>query len=62
LAFGEGVALPTRLRFKELPPNLLPKSEAAGAGDETSATGINQHFIGAVLERWRGVIAAKAAI
>ena len=28
LAFGEGVALPTRLRFKELPPHQLPRSEA----------------------------------
>ncbi len=28
LAFGEGVALPTRLRFKEVPPHQLPRSEA----------------------------------
>ena len=28
LAFGEGVALPTRLRFKELPVHQLPRSEA----------------------------------
>ncbi len=28
LAFGEGVALPTRLRFKEVPVHQLPRSEA----------------------------------
>src|SRR5205085_107873 len=28
LAFGEGVALPTRLRFKEVPAHQLPRSEA----------------------------------
>ena len=28
LAFGEGVALPTRLRFKEVPPHQLPRGEA----------------------------------
>src|SRR5207247_5969060 len=30
-AFGEGVALPTRLKFKELPAHLLPKSEAVAS-------------------------------
>ena len=28
LAFGEGVALPTRLKFKQLPENLIPQSQA----------------------------------
>ncbi len=28
LAFGEGVALPTRLKFKQLPANLIPQSQA----------------------------------
>ena len=31
LAFGEGVALPTRLTFAELPKTLLPSSEAQSA-------------------------------
>jgi DNA helicase HerA-like ATPase len=53
LAFGEGVALPTRLRFKEVPPHQLPRSEATIA---TVATGRGQdiHFVASVLERWRG--------
>ena len=28
LAFGEGVALPTRLKFKQLPEHLIPQSQA----------------------------------
>ena len=30
-AFGEGVALPTRLKFKQLPAHLLPKSETVSS-------------------------------
>jgi len=53
LAFGEGVALPTRLRFKEVPAHQLPRSEATIA---TVASGRGQdiHFVASVLDRWRG--------
>jgi uncharacterized protein len=48
-AFGEGVALPTRLKFKELPAHLRPKGERIGeAGDAESPD-----FIASVIERWR---------
>jgi hypothetical protein len=36
-AFGEGVALPTRLKLKTLPGHLLPQNEAA-APDQVSIT------------------------
>ena len=52
-AFGEGVALPTRLKFKELPAHLRPKgemiAEGGGAKDVESP-----EFIASVIERWRG--------
>jgi DNA helicase HerA-like ATPase len=54
LAFGEGVALPTRLRFKEVPVHQLPRSEATIATVPSVAAGHDQHFVAAVLERWRG--------
>lgn len=54
LAFGEGVALPTRLRFKEVPAQQLPRSEAAISTMPSAAAGNDTHFVGAVLERWRG--------
>jgi DNA helicase HerA-like ATPase len=51
-AFGEGVALPTRLAFSRLPSDKLPKSEA-GCG-QLAAAEHGQSFIASVLERWRG--------
>jgi len=51
-AFGEGVALPTRLKFGQLPIQLLPKSETVSPGEEGEAT--DQHVLSAVVERWRG--------
>jgi uncharacterized protein len=54
LAFGEGVALPTRLRFKEVPIEQMPRSEATIATVPSSVAGHDMAFVGAVLERWRG--------
>ncbi len=51
-AFGIGVAVPTRLRFKELPPGVRPKSEAGGS-TQPDANGVTRDLIGAVVERWR---------
>src|SRR5262249_33872518 len=51
-AFGEGVALPTRLKLKTLPAQLLPKSEAVAP--DRFGLGVNQEFLVSVLERWRG--------
>ena len=39
LAFGEGVALPTRLRFKEVPVHQLPRSEATIASVPSVSAG-----------------------
>jgi DNA helicase HerA-like ATPase len=54
LAFGEGVALPTRLRFKEVPLHQLPRSEATIATTPSVVAGHDMQFVAAVLERWRG--------
>jgi DNA helicase HerA-like ATPase len=54
LAFGEGVALPTRLRFKEVPLHQLPRSEATIATAPSVVAGHDMQFVAAVLERWRG--------
>jgi DNA helicase HerA-like ATPase len=58
-AFGEGVALPTRLHFQTMPAHLLPRSEAFGG--TTSEQTIDKEFITAVVERWRGAVAGGAA-
>jgi hypothetical protein len=54
LAFGEGVALPTRLRFKEVPAHQLPRSEATIATTPSALSGHDIIFVSSVLERWRG--------
>ena len=54
LAFGEGVALPTRLKFRQLPPRQLPRSEAVKDGRTELAPAIDHAFVAAVLDRWRG--------
>ncbi|MGB3489638.1 MAG: DUF87 domain-containing protein [Xanthobacteraceae bacterium] len=54
LAFGEGVALPTRLRFKDVPAHQLPRSESTIASTPVTDSGHDAHFLNTVLERWRG--------
>ncbi len=61
LAFGEGVALPTRLRFKEVPAHQLPRSESAIKTVPSVAAGHDMHFVSAVLERWRGATSQRDA-
>jgi DNA helicase HerA-like ATPase len=57
LAFGEGVALPTRLKFKQLEPHRVPKSEVARDSRIDFNTGLSQDFVTSVLDRWRGQMA-----
>ena len=60
-AFGEGVSLPTRFKFRQLPPHLIPRSEATGPnGLDTGATA--DHSLGSVIQRWRGLARQKAAV
>jgi uncharacterized protein len=58
-AFGEGVALPTRLRFGKLDPHHIPKSEATGHPRGTAALGADREFLSSVIERWRGATMSK---
>ena len=53
-AFGEGVALPTRLRFKKLEPQHIPHSQAVTRANMDSAKGVDVGFLVSVIERWRG--------
>jgi uncharacterized protein len=53
-AFGEGVALPTRLQFKQLPAQMLPRSDTM-SDDQSGATApFDARSLAAVIERWRG--------
>jgi len=52
-AFGEGVALPTRLRFSELPADAIPRSESVGSVRVDASRGVDAALIDKVVERWR---------
>ena len=52
-AFGPGVALPTRMRFKELAPEMRPNSEAIGNTRSDAGTNISRDLLVSVIERWR---------
>ena len=52
-AFGEGVAIPTRMKFKQLPAHLVPKT--ATDGPEAGSASSDQTSLADVIERWRGI-------
>ena len=54
LAFGAGVPVAMRLRFKELPPDFIPKSEAVWGRRVDSNGGIDRALVASVVARWRG--------
>ena len=60
LAFGEGVALPTRLRFKQLPPEFIPQSQAVINASTDPSSALTEDFIDTIVDRWRGATMSKA--
>jgi len=54
-AFGEGVSLPTRFSFRELPAHLVPRSETSGPNGLESGPGPADHSLAGVIQRWRGL-------
>src|SRR5262249_7315869 len=61
VAIGEGVALPTRLKFKELPPNLVPRGEAGTNARIDLGGSIGDGVLDSVIERWRGATMSHRA-
>jgi hypothetical protein len=54
LAFGAGVPVATRLRFKELPERFIPRSEAVWGRRVDSGTTANRAAVASVVAQWRG--------
>jgi DNA helicase HerA-like ATPase len=52
-AFGSGVAVPSRMRFRELPPAMRPDSEAAATTRSDAGANMCGDLIASVIERWR---------
>jgi DNA helicase HerA-like ATPase len=61
-AFGAGVALPTRMRFKELSAAQRPNSEAAASTRDVPGSALDRDLIGAVIERWRSATMSHKAV
>ncbi|MDR3467502.1 MAG: ATP-binding protein [Xanthobacteraceae bacterium] len=59
-AFGEGVSLPTRFKFRTLPAHLLPRSEITGPNGLDTNPAETDPSLGAVIQRWRGLARQKA--
>src|ERR1700722_3937143 len=59
IAFGQGVALPTRMKLKQLPAHLLPTSDTTGSTLRAQMNGLTEEFFAAVIKRWRGVTAKQ---
>ena len=52
-AFGAGVPLPTRMKFRELPAAQRPTSEAGGSTRGANGAAADRDLIHGVIERWR---------
>jgi DNA helicase HerA-like ATPase len=51
--FGPGVALPTRMMFKELPKEMRPASEVGRGSRAESGADVGNDLIVSVIDRWR---------
>ncbi len=53
IAFGDGVALPVRIKFNELDADSLPRSSTAKFSEKWQASVEDNGFLDTVVERWR---------
>jgi len=53
IAFGDGVALPVRITFDELPANVLPRSTTAHFTEHWQRSIGDEGFLEQVVEKWR---------
>jgi DNA helicase HerA-like ATPase len=53
IAFGDGVSLPVRIKFDELPAGALPRSSTARFTEKWQKSVADDGFLEAVVDRWR---------
>jgi DNA helicase HerA-like ATPase len=53
IAFGEGVPLPTRFRFRDLPAERLPHSTSGQQARLDKSRPLDADYLSAVVDRWR---------
>ena len=59
IAFGEGVPVPARMTFSQLPPGRQPRNDVSGRMPEEGRAQAGGPFVGAVVERWRAATMSK---
>ena len=62
LAFGEGIPLPVRLLFDELPPNAMPRSTTAKFSERWQNAKLDEQFLLHVIDRWRASTTAQQPV
>jgi hypothetical protein len=60
-AFGAGVPLPTRMKFRDVPVALRPTSEAGGNTHVASGLSPDRGMIDNVIDRWRAATMSKGS-
>ncbi len=60
IAFGEGVPLPTRFRFKDLPAERLPHSTSGQQARLDKSRPLDADYLSAVVDRWRDATTTNA--
>ncbi len=53
IAFGDGVPIPVRIKFDEMPAHALPRSTTARFSEKWQESIGDENFLDAVVERWR---------
>jgi hypothetical protein len=53
IAFGDGMSLPARIKFDELPKHALPRSSTARFSEKWKKTSSDEGFLEQIVERWR---------
>ncbi len=53
IAFGDGVSLPVRIRFDELPKHCMPRSSTASFTEKWQKSIGDEGYLEAIVDRWR---------
>lgn len=62
IAFGDGMTLPVRIKFDELPKNVLPRSSTARFTEKWNMQVGDEAFLNTVVDRWRSSGAPHAVV
>ena len=59
IAFGDGVTLPVRIKFDELPKHCMPRSSTARFTEKWQKSVGDEGFLEAIVDRWRKRLRAR---